>query len=138
MQQQNDDASTLGSRGLDAGVRGDDASLLHDGNAADALPRIMTAGHELESFCRAELSGGDASIRGYPPTCLKIVRLLAGNHCCVDCGDEASGRLLYASVGYGTLLCRECAHRHVTVMAEVSGFFTAMNRSIDDNDEHGV
>ena len=122
MQQQNDDASTLGSRGLDAGVRGDDASLLHDGNAADALPRIMTAGHELESFCRAELSGGDASIRGYPPTCLKIVRLLAGNHCCVDCGDEASGRLLYASVGYGTLLCRECAHRHVTVMAEVSGF----------------
>mmetsp|Transcript_10726 Transcript_10726/g.19281 ORF Transcript_10726/g.19281 Transcript_10726/m.19281 type:complete len:163 (-) Transcript_10726:614-1102(-) len=88
-------------------------------NNAHAIPRIVTAGDELESLCRADMSGGsNSSILGFPPTCLPIVSLLAGNHCCVDCGDEDPDRLGWASIGYGTLLCMECAHRHATMSEE--------------------
>jgi len=88
-------------------------------NNARAIPRIVTAGDELESLCRAEMSGGsNSSMLGFPPTCLHIVSLLAGNHCCVDCGDEDPDRLGWASIGYGTLLCMECAHRHATMSEE--------------------
>mmetsp|Transcript_5812 Transcript_5812/g.9165 ORF Transcript_5812/g.9165 Transcript_5812/m.9165 type:complete len:520 (-) Transcript_5812:58-1617(-) len=118
----NDEASTLGSKSFD----GEGEDSISNGSHAQgftpsnthALPRIVTASDELESLCRAEMSGGnDARIVGFPPTCLPIVRLLAGNHCCVDCGDEDQDRLRYASIGYGTLLCQECAHRHA-VMSE--------------------
>ena len=90
-----DDASTLGSK---SAVE-DYSEIL---GATPSLPRIFNAGIELESLCRAEMSGGRGSIIGFPPTCLPIVMLLAGNHCCVDCGDERVERLEYASIGYGT------------------------------------
>ncbi|KAL7524609.1 hypothetical protein ACHAXR_000647, partial [Thalassiosira sp. AJA248-18] len=112
----NDDASTLGSKSL---MDGEDDAYSTTNNR-HALPRIVTAGDELESLCRAEMSGGDNSILGFPPTCLPIVTLLTGNHCCVDCGDEDQRRLIYGSIGYGSILCQECAHRHVTMSDEVS------------------
>mmetsp|Transcript_38090 Transcript_38090/g.79843 ORF Transcript_38090/g.79843 Transcript_38090/m.79843 type:complete len:179 (-) Transcript_38090:365-901(-) len=88
----------------------------NNNNGSRAIPRIVTAGDELESLCRAEMSGGsNSSILGFPPTCLPIVSLLGGNHCCVDCGDEEPDRLGWASIGYGTLLCMECAHRHAAM-----------------------
>ena len=134
----NDEASTLGSKSFD-GEGGD--SISNGSNAQGfipsnslALPRIVTASDELESLCRAEMSGGnDARILGFPPTCLPIVRLLAGNHCCVDCGDEDQDRLRYASIGYGTLLCQECAHRHAVMSEGVSAdtnYFT-LNISLE-------
>ena len=111
-----DDASTLGTKSLGAGDVDD-----HTITQGQSLPRIFIAGDELQSLCRAEISGGDShAIVGFPPTCLPIVRLLAGNHCCVDCGDEEQDRLIYASIGYGTILCAECAHRHVTMSEKVS------------------
>mmetsp|Transcript_24612 Transcript_24612/g.59347 ORF Transcript_24612/g.59347 Transcript_24612/m.59347 type:complete len:481 (+) Transcript_24612:47-1489(+) len=112
-----DDASTLGSKSLGDT---DDRSISND-VARNALPRIFDAGTELESICRAEMSGGsDLSVLGFPPTCLPIARLLAGNHCCVDCGDERTERLEYASIGYGTILCGDCATRHVSEMEKES------------------
>mmetsp|Transcript_20739 Transcript_20739/g.44455 ORF Transcript_20739/g.44455 Transcript_20739/m.44455 type:complete len:154 (+) Transcript_20739:27-488(+) len=133
------DASTLGSRSIGAGVGvagaggGDEqnggpneeetlSTSVHAAgfvpSSAHALPRIVAAGEELESLCRAEMSGGrDSKTLGFPPTCLPIVGLLGGNHCCVDCGDEDPDRLGWASIGYGTILCQECATRHAT-MAE--------------------
>ncbi|KAL7472472.1 hypothetical protein ACHAXS_012833 [Conticribra weissflogii] len=116
--------STLGSRSF--------------GGAAESkirLPRIVTAGDELESLCRSELESQEATdlhsrqsdsddaggarnasamFRGFPRLCLPIVKMLAGNHCCVDCGDEDGERLVYASLGYGTILCQDCAYRHQT------------------------
>mmetsp|Transcript_38916 Transcript_38916/g.81791 ORF Transcript_38916/g.81791 Transcript_38916/m.81791 type:complete len:594 (-) Transcript_38916:288-2069(-) len=133
----NNVADVVGNDGvlLDDLLGGNDASLTSRApsylpGSGNALPRVVTAADELESLCRAEISGGGAAARrdgsngngnaaaqtkGFPPTCMLIIGLLAGNHCCVDCGDEDRGNLQYASVGYGTLLCRECAHRHITV-----------------------
>lgn len=109
-----DDESTLESKESLGGGELDDSNHY-------ALPRMVTAGDELESLCRAEMSGGnDSSVFGFPPTCLPIVRMLAGNHCCVDCGDEDQSRLTYASIGYGTILCQECAARHVSMSDQVS------------------
>ncbi|KAL7549208.1 hypothetical protein ACHAWF_012479 [Thalassiosira exigua] len=148
-----DDASTLESKSLAAAGGADD--LLDDG-AGDGggpgggtgggggygagagggggralLPRVVTAGDELESLTRAETSGGGgggggggaasiAGCSGFPPTCLPILRLLGGNHCCVDCGDEDRKNIRYGSAGYGTVLCGDCATRHVTMSEEVS------------------
>ncbi len=122
--------STLGSRSF--------------GGAAESkirLPRIVTAGDELESLCRSALESQEATdlhsrqsdsddaggarnasamFRGFPRLCLPIVKMLAGNHCCVDCGDEDGERLLYASLGYGTILCQDCAYRHQTNTFAVS------------------
>ena len=115
-----DDASTLGTKSLGAGDVDD-----HTITQGQSLPRIFIAGDELQSLCRAEISGGDShAIVGFPPTCLPIVRLLLGNHCCVDCGDEEQDRLIYASIGYGTILCAECAHRHVTMSEKVGERYT--------------
>lgn len=135
----NDDseASSLGSKsyagGRDDGgnvddVEGESLASHHSNHYmfipanSHGLPRIMTAGDELESLCRAEMSGGGGGggILGFPPMCLPIVGLLPGNHCCVDCGDENQERLKYASIGYGTVLCKECACRHISISDEVS------------------
>ena len=94
------------------------------------LPRIFNAGIELESLLRAEMSG-NPSILGFPPTCLPIARLLAGNHCCVDCGDEQYERLVYASLGYGSILCQECATRHSTVTPDESNIRHINNENWD-------
>ena len=49
---------------------------------------------------------------------LCIVKLLPGNGRCCDCGrsdgETASVKILWASVSHATLLCGECAFRHVT------------------------
>ena len=85
-----------------------------------------------ELAAHADLAGGGvegddgapstiAEFMGFPPTCLPIVRLLGGNHCCVDCGDE---NVRYGSVGYGTVLCAECATRHVTMSEEVREYLS--------------
>lgn len=112
-QQSGGDASTLGSKS----ETGDDQSIF---NSSQTLPRIFDAGLELESLCRSEISGGKNTSIGFPPTCLPIVRLLAGNHCCVDCGDDRMTNLQYGSMGYGTLLCHDCAHRHSSTSGEES------------------
>lgn len=150
--QQDDDASasTLGSKSGSGDGDGDGYAQSISNNS-QPLPRIFDAGLELESLCRAEISGGEndsigeytnaglifpinadaltcvthknglfRKLLGFPPTCLQIVRLLIGNHCCVDCGDERSDSLQFASIGYGTILCYECAHRHATTAGEVS------------------
>mmetsp|Transcript_6941 Transcript_6941/g.14279 ORF Transcript_6941/g.14279 Transcript_6941/m.14279 type:complete len:457 (-) Transcript_6941:108-1478(-) len=119
--------STLGSRSFGGAAEPTQAKI--------RLPRIVTAGEELESLCRSELESQEATdlhsrqsdsddaggarnasamFRGFPRLCLPIVKMLAGNHCCVDCGDEDGERLEYASLGYGTLLCQDCAYRHQT------------------------
>ena len=103
----NEDESTIGSNGMM-----DDQSAIQLSN--EPLPQIFNAGLELESLLRAEMSG-NPFIHGFPPTCLPIARLLGGNHCCVDCGDEKYDRLVYASIGYGSLLCQECATRHINI-----------------------
>ena len=96
-----DDASSLGSKSYGGLAEGGGGG---GGNATShALPRILTAGEELESLCRTEIAGGHGQLRtrGFPHTCLPIVGVLPGNHCCCDCGDEDRDRLRYASVGYG-------------------------------------
>lgn len=49
---------------------------------------------------------------------LSIVKLLPGNERCCDCGrfdgETPSVKILWASVSHATLLCGECAFRHVT------------------------
>ena len=104
----NDDASTLGSKCM-SGDEGQ--SVTSNSSRSRPFPRIFNAGIELESLCRAEISGGNTDTLGFPPLCLPIARLLAGNQCCVDCGEERSDFLKYASIGYGTILCQDCAHR---------------------------
>lgn len=104
----NDDASTLGSKCM-SGDEGQ--SVTSNSSRSRPFPRIFNAGIELESLCRAEISGGNTDTLGFPPLCLPIARLLAGNQCCVDCGEERSDLLKYASIGYGTILCQDCAHR---------------------------
>ena len=76
--------------GADFLTAADDLSLAETtGTSSLQLPRIVTCGDEMESLCRAEMSsGGLHTISGFPPMCLPIVRLLGGNHCCVDCGEE--------------------------------------------------
>lgn len=112
----NDDASSLGSKSSGFGDEGQSVTS----NSSRPFPRIFNAGIELESLCRAEISGGKAETFGFPPLCLPIARLLAGNQCCVDCGEERSDLLKYASIGFGTILCQDCAHRHVTESGEES------------------
>lgn len=125
--------STLGSRSFGGAAELTQAKI--------RLPRLVTAGEELESLCRSELESQEATdlhsrqsdsddaggarnasaiFRGFPRLCLPIVKMLAGNHCCVDCGDEDGERLEYASLGYGTLLCQDCAYRHQTNTFAVS------------------
>ena len=86
-------------------------SVTSNSSRSRPFPKIFNAGIELESLCRAEISGGNTDTLGFPPLCLPIARLLAGNQCCVDCGEERSDLLKYASIGYGTILCQDCAHR---------------------------
>ena len=86
-----------------------------------------------------------ATHRFFPKDCLQILRLLAGNDRCVDCGrggkttyirrtrknnnpmdaseveDEKKNDVpIWASLTYGTLLCDQCAFRHITKSEEVS------------------
>jgi hypothetical protein len=76
----------------------------------------------------------------FPKELLFIIRLLPGNNCCCDCGkasdpgcidipwtktkktfkDLEKKPLMWASVTYGTLLCDDCAFRHITKGDEVS------------------
>lgn len=109
-----EDVSTIGPTSTDD----DDLSSSN----SRSLPRLLDAGAEFESLCRAEMSEDNKiqSVLGFPPSCLPLVRLLAGNQCCVDCGYNRSDGLNYASLGYGTILCRHCAHRHKTLSEEVS------------------
>jgi len=111
-----EDVSTIGPTSMED----DDQSPSY--NSSRSLPRIVDAGAELELMCRAEMAGDDKHRpkSGFPPSCLPIVRLLAGNQCCVDCGYDQSNGLNYASIGYGTILCQHCAHRHMTLSREVS------------------
>lgn len=46
-----------------------------------------------------------------PEQILKIVRLLAGNDRCCDCGSSA--KLTFASVDHGQILCDTCAFHHI-------------------------
>lgn len=106
------DASTLGSEA------GDDINSIAPSFALPRIPRATNAGDELEQICKSEFEGNVSDAEkslfpGFPQKCLPIVRLLAGNHCCVDCGDQAADALEYGSVGYGTLLCKDCACRHI-------------------------
>jgi hypothetical protein len=113
----NEDVSTIGPTST-----GDDDQS-HSYHISHSLPRIFDAGAELASLCRADVMSNDnkiPSMLGVPPSCLPIVRLLAGNHCCVDCGYGQSEGLNYASIGYGTILCQNCAHRHKTLSGEAS------------------
>lgn len=127
--QRDDDESTLGFKSFD----GDTTDHMNQEDDTDIPPRIsrvVTAGSELEAMCLCELemmntiSRGNTNVGnyhvGYPERTLPIVKMFSGNHCCVDCGDEESGHLMYGSVGYGTLLCRECAYRHLTNTEEES------------------
>ena len=52
----------------------------------------------------------------FPTSLVQILKLLPGNDRCNDCGkDESDGYgLLWASVTYGTILCKYCACRHLS------------------------
>jgi hypothetical protein len=52
----------------------------------------------------------------FPTSLVQILKLLPGNDRCNDCGkDESDGHgLLWASVTYGTILCKCCACRHLS------------------------
>ena len=61
--------------------------------------------------------------RAFPRDILSIVQLLPGNDKCCDCGcddfgshhgSNPLGNLAYGSPTYGTLLCTNCASRHIT------------------------
>lgn len=100
----------------DASTLGDEQSLAQS-FALPRLPRVANAGEELEQICRKEFEANRSDAEkslfpGFPLKCLPIVKLFAGNHCCVDCGDQTADALEYGSVGYGTLLCKDCACRH--------------------------
>jgi len=68
--------------------------------------------------------------RSFPNHLLKIVLLLPGNDKCCDCGftsqssqiingnGNGNKRLEWGSTTYGTLLCQECAFRHITKSQE--------------------
>jgi len=90
-------------------------------------PGIIKASSQLGSMVRktkacADNKGEDPSYPFYPKEVLHIIRLLPGNNVCCDCGqDERSGGpIVWSSVTYGTLLCKECAFRHATKGEEVS------------------
>jgi hypothetical protein len=115
-----DYASTIGSE-----EGGDAASFAAQSFALPRIARATNAGDELDQLCKSEfqstLSDAEKSLfPGFPLKCLPIVKLLPGNHCCVDCGDQEQEGLVYGSVGYGTLLCKECAFRHITNTEEQS------------------
>ncbi len=63
--------------------------------------------------------------RSFPKDILQIVRLLPGNDKCCDCAKdcgwswsvenkESQKNGMYGSPTYGTLLCKDCAFRHIT------------------------
>ena len=127
-----DDASTLG-----------DEQSIAQSFALPRLPRVTNAGEVLEQICTSELeaigSHSDHAEKGlfpgFPQKCLPIVKLFAGNHCCVDCGDQTADALEYGSVGYGTLLCADCACRHTVNTEEQSGIKSLVN---DHWDLHSI
>ncbi len=57
--------------------------------------------------------------QSFPQDVLKIVRLLPGNDKCSDCGSR--GQSVYGSPTYGTLMCKDCAYRHVTTSSQSQG-----------------
>jgi len=59
-----------------------------------------------------------------PKDILDVINILPGNNKCCDCGTfEGDGKpLIWASVSYGTLLCKNCAFRHITKSDDVSRF----------------
>ena len=108
----------------DASTLGDEHSLAQS-FALPRLPRVANAGDELEQICRKEFEANRSDTEkslfpGFPLKCLPIVKLFAGNHCCVDCGDQTADALEFGSVGYGTLLCKDCACRHTSNTMEQS------------------
>ena len=109
----------------DASTLGDEQSIAQS-FALPRLPRVTNAGEEIEQICISELKGGDSLFPGFPQKCLPIVKLFAGNHCCVDCGDQ-NDALEYGSVAYGTLLCADCACRHTVNTAEQSDIKSLTN-----------
>lgn len=60
-----------------------------------------------------------------PKNILDVINILPGNNKCIDCGNsEADNQPLHwASVSYGTLLCKHCAFRHITKSEEVRFLF---------------
>eukprot|EP00985_Skeletonema_marinoi_P032929 scaffold40010_cov183-Skeletonema_marinoi.AAC.1 len=92
----------------DASTLGDEHSIAQS-FALPRLPRVANAGEELEQICKKEFEASISDMEkslfpGFPLKCLPIVKLFAGNHCCVDCGDQSPDALEFGSVGYGTLL----------------------------------
>jgi len=123
----------------DASTLGDEHSIAQS-FALPRLPRVANVGEELEQICRMEFEANRSDMEkslfpGFPLKCLPIVKLFAGNHCCVDCGDQTADSLEYGSVGYGTLLCKDCACRHTINTQEQSDIKSLTN---DHWDLHSI
>jgi hypothetical protein len=84
-------------------------------NNLDTLEKFLSSSEKLPT-CRP-----------FPLDILQIIQLLPGNNKCCDCGthsgfvwssrdkvDESQGKLIFGSPIYGTLLCKDCAFRHIT------------------------
>mmetsp|Transcript_5884 Transcript_5884/g.9088 ORF Transcript_5884/g.9088 Transcript_5884/m.9088 type:complete len:422 (+) Transcript_5884:48-1313(+) len=123
----------------DASTLGDEHSIAQS-FALPRLPRVANAGEELEQICKKEFEASISDMEkslfpGFPLKCLPIVKLFAGNHCCVDCGDQSPDALEFGSVGYGTLLCKDCACRHTINTQDLSDIKSLTN---DHWDLHSI
>ena len=100
--------------------------------------------HKLEEILSSNLKHEIPTCRIFPKDILVIVQLLPGNDKCCDCGNTSSSfrrgssgettrnKLSFGSPTYGTLLCRDCAFRHITKPATFKGKGNVL--SLDDGE----
>ncbi|GKY91962.1 hypothetical protein MPSEU_000167800 [Mayamaea pseudoterrestris] len=60
---------------------------------------------------------GSSCFPSFPPACLAVLKTIAGNHQCVDCGGLNP---TWAAVHYGALLCLQCSGHHRSLGVQVS------------------
>lgn len=53
----------------------------------------------------------------FPPACLAMLKLIKGNHRCIDCGEQDPQ---WAAVSYGALVCLECSGKHRSLGVQTS------------------
>lgn len=89
----------------------------------------------LEERAAIELEGmrlRSPKLQPMPPACGLLLRSLAGNDRCVDCGARHPE---WATVSYGALICLECSGRHRSLGVQVRAAMRTLP-NIMSLDEH--
>lgn len=105
---------------------GDASQVMTHGTSSNcsSLSLVEMANCEIEAMRNMERQlGGKTQEKDsvvyhkFPPACCSLLRQMAGNSRCVDCGARHPQ---WASVSYGVMLCLQCSGHHRSLGVQVS------------------